>query len=219
MIDNEQMERAIYWNSLCNLGDYVKLKIPFDEVAVLQGLEQFKENWTPYNQKKDTVNNRWGLPITSFDGDVMSNFHLNSFGYMQKYHSVEMKEESFRTPTQVYHAIPALANLVDTFAPDIGRVHLLRVDKGGFFPPHRDFAGVGPEYFRLLAVFGNCTDFNYVQTLNDQIFRPERGHLYFVNFQLNHSVFSFSDNLYSLILTVKLNKRTHDLIIEHSMSQ
>lgn len=219
MLTNEQIERGLYWNSLCNLGSYAKLKIKFDEGSVINGLEEFKNNWTPYNQKKDTVNNRWGLPITSSNGDVMDNFHLNSFGYMQKYHSVDMKEENFRTPTQVYHSIPELANLVNMFDPDIGRIHLLRMDKGGFFPPHRDFSGVAPEYFRLLAVFGNCSEFNYVHLLHDQIFRPDRATLYFVNFQLNHSVFSFSDNLYALILTVKLNKRTHDFIIKNCMAE
>jgi hypothetical protein len=215
----EEKERAILWNSLTNLGSYVKLNLRINEYDVKDQLVQFDKNWCPYNQKKDIVNNRWGLPITSHSGDVMDNYHLNSFGYMKKYHDVEMKEENFNVPTEVYHAIPDLAKLVDIFSPDIGRVHLLRVDQGGFFPPHRDFAGLAPEYFRLLCVFGNCSDFNYVHILDDRIFRPERNHLYFVNFQLNHSVFSFSNNLYALILTVKLNQRTHDLIVKHSMAQ
>ena len=215
----DEKERAILWNSLTNLGNYVKLNLTIDENDVRYQLTQFDNNWCPYNQKKDIVNNRWGLPITSHSGDVMDNYHLNSFGYMKKYHDVEMKEENFNIPTEVYHAIPELAKLVDVFSPDIGRVHLLRVDQGGFFPPHRDFAGVAPEHFRLLCVFGNCSDFNYVHILDDQIFRPERNHLYFVNFQLNHSVFSFSNNLYALILTVKLNQRTHDLIVKYSMAQ
>lgn len=215
----EEIERQQYWSSLCNLGSYTKLNLYVNEYEIRDQLKQFENNWCPYNVKKDTVNNRWGLPLTSHSGDVMDNYHLNSFGYMQRYHDVEMREENFITPTEVYHKIPELAKLVDIFSPDIGRVHLLRVDKGGFFPPHRDFPGIAPEYFRLLMVFGNCSDFNYVQLLHDQVFRPERCHLYFVNFQLNHSVFSFSDNLYSLILTVKLNKRTHDLIVKYSMAQ
>ena len=216
---NEEIERQLLWNSLCNLGSYIKMNLYINEHEVKNQLKEFDNNWCPYNVKKDTVNNRWGLPITSHSGDVMDNYHLNSFGYMQKYHDIEMKEENFITPTEVYYKIPELARLVDIFSPDIGRVHLLRVDKGGFFPPHRDFPGLAPEYVRLLCVFGNCSDFNYVQLLHDQIFRPERCHLYFVNFQLNHSVFSFSDNLYSLILTVKLNQRTHDLLVKHSMAQ
>jgi len=216
---NDEFERAMLWNSLTNLGSYAKLNLRIDEMIVAKDLLKFSENWCPYNEKKDVHNNRWGLPVTSHTGDVMDNYHLNSFGYMQKYHDVEMKEENFTTPTEVYHAVPHIKKLLDVFAPDIGRVHILKVNQGGYFPPHRDFAGVAPEYFRLSCVFGSCSDFNYVQTLHDQVFRPERNYLYFVNFQLNHSVFSFSDNLYNLILTVKLNRRTHDLIIKHSMSQ
>lgn len=215
----EEIERGLRWQSLVNLGDQVKLKWQIDHFAVQQQLEQFKDNWCPYNVKKDAHNNRWGLPVTSHTGDVLDNYHLNSFGYMQKYHDVEMKEENFNTPTEVYHKIPELAKLVDIFAPDIGRVHLLRVDQGGFFPPHRDFHGVSPEYFRLLTVFGNCSPENYVQMVDGKPLYPEPGYVYFTNFQLDHSVFSFSNNLYSLILTVKLNERTQNLILQNTMSE
>ena len=211
-------ERALIWNTLCNMGDTIKLKWKINEHEVLEQLEQFKDNWCPYNVKKDANNNRWGLPITSHSGDVMDNYHLNSFGYMQKYHDVEMKEENFTTPTEVYNKIPELAKLVDAFAPDIGRAHLLRVDQGGFFPPHRDFPGVGPEWMRLLLVFGKCKPENFVHMLDGKPMYPDPGYLYFVNFQKDHSVFSFSDGLYALILTCKVNDRVHDLIINNSMN-
>ena len=211
-------ERALIWNTLCNMGDTIKLKWKINEHEVLEQLEQFKDNWCPYNVKKAANNNRWGLPITSHSGDVMDNYHLNSFGYMQKYHDVEMKEENFTTPTEVYNKIPELAKLVDAFAPDIGRVHLLRVDQGGFFPPHRDFPGVGPEWMRLLLVFGKCKPENFVHMLDGKPMYPDPGYLYFVNFQKDHSVFSFSDGLYALILTCKVNDRVHDLIINNSMN-
>tara|TARA_B100001057_G_scaffold497547_1_gene601966 strand:- start:16566 stop:17213 length:648 start_codon:yes stop_codon:yes gene_type:complete len=214
----EKTERALIWNTLCNMGNTIKLKWKINEHEVLTQLEQFKDNWCPYNVKKDANNNRWGLPITSHSGDVMDNYHLNSFGYMQKYHDVEMKEENFTTPTEVYNKIPELAKLVDAFAPDIGRVHLLRVDQGGFFPPHRDFPGVGPEWMRLLLVFGKCKPENFVHMLDGKPMYPDPGYLYFVNFQLDHSVFSFSDGLYALILTCKVNDRVHDLIIKNSMN-
>jgi hypothetical protein len=213
------IERAFLWNSLCNMGDIVKLKLHFNGDAVLQNLEQFKDNWCPYNVKKDKINNRWGLPLTSHTGDVDDNYHLNSFGYMQKYHNVEMKEENFNTPTKAYSELPEIVDIVEMFRPDIGRVHLLRVDQGGFFPPHRDFVGPDPEYVRLLAVFGKCRPENYVHLLDGKIFYPEPGFLYFVNFQLDHSVFSFSDGLHALILTVKVNQRTHDLIVGQTVSE
>lgn len=215
---HEELERSALWNGLLGMGNYVKTKWSLNPVTVEQQLEQFKDNWCPYNAKKDTVNNRWGLPVTSHTGDVMDNYHLNSFGYMQEYHSVEMKEENFTTPTAVYHAIPDIKKLVDVFAPDIGRVHLLRVDKGGFFPPHRDFVGLAPEYFRLLTVFGRCSPENYAQIVDGKLIYPEPGWTYFMNTQLDHSVFSFSDNLYCLILTVKLNERTADIILKNTMN-
>lgn len=216
---SKELERAALWNSLVNLGSYVKTKWKIDSYAVETELEKFKENWCPYNAKKDTVNNRWGLPVTSRSGDVMDNCHLNSFGYMQRYHDTEMKEENFTIPTEVYHSISEIKNLVDVFLPHIGRVHLLRIDKGGFFPPHRDFTGVSPEYFRLLVVFGRCSPENYVQMFDGRPIYPEPGWVYFANFQKDHSVFSFSDNLYCLILTVKLNEHTHDLIMKNTMSE
>jgi hypothetical protein len=215
----EDLERAMLWNSLVNMGAVVKTKWRLDPYQVEQQLSQFKDNWCPYNQKKDTVNNRWGLPVTSQTGEVMDNAHLNSFGYMKKYHDAKLSEEDFSTPTQVYHAVPDIKNLVDIFKPDIGRVHLLRIDKGGFFPPHRDFHGLCPSYFRLITVFGRCSPENYVQMIDGRAVYLEPGWVYFVNFQLDHSVFSFSDNLYSLILTVKLNERTHELLTNHTMSE
>lgn len=213
------VERALLWNSLCNLGDMTKMKLHFDGYKVIEQLEPFKGNWCPYNVKKDTVNNRWGLPITSHSGDVMDNYHMNSFGHMQRYHDIEMKEENFTTPTEVFEKIPEVAKIIDIFRPDIGRVHFLRVDKGGFFPPHRDFPGPDPEYVRLLCAFGNCKPENFAHILDGKLIYPDPGYLYFVNFQLDHSVFSFSDGLYALILTVKLNQRTHDLIMKHTMTE
>jgi len=215
---HEDLKRAALWNGLLNMGCYVKTKWRIDSHTVEQQLSQFKDNWCPYNAKKDIVNNRWGLPVTSYTGDIMDNYHLNSFGYMQNYHNIEMKEENFTTPTAVYNAIPDIKNLVDIFLPDIGRVHVLRIDKGGFFPPHRDFIGVSPEYFRLLTVFGRCSPENYGQIVDGELIYPESGWMYFVNTQLDHSVFSFSDNLYCLILTVKLNQRTFDLIMKNTMN-
>ena len=213
------VERALLWNSLCNLGDMTKMKFNFDRFKLLEQLEPFKDNWCPYNVKKDKVNNRWGLPITSHSGDVMDNYHLNSFGYMQRYHDIEMKEENFTTPTTVLDNVPDVKNIVDVFSPDIGRVHFLRVDQGGYFPPHRDFPGPDPEYVRLLAVFGKCKPENFGHILDGNLIYPDPGYLYFINFQLDHSVFSFSDGLHALILTIKLNQRTHDLIMKHTMTE
>lgn len=214
-----ELERALLWNSLVNLGKKVKTKWHFDYTQVEQQLTQFSNNWCPYNVRKDTVNNRWGLPVTSQSGDIMDNYHLNSFGYMKKYHNTELSEDNFKTPTVVCDNIIEVKKLIDVFSPDIGRVHFLRIDKGGYFPPHRDFHGLSPEYFRLVSIFGRNSPENYGFILDGELIYPESGYLYFMNTQLDHSLFSFSDNLYALILTVKLNERTHELIMNNTMAE
>lgn len=214
----EEIERGLLFSSLANIGNYFKLKLSLNPYQLEKDLEQFSDKWCPYNQKKDTHNNRWGLPVTSHTGDVMDNYHLNSFGYMQKYHDVKLTEDTVNVPTQVYHALPEVKKLVDMFSPDIGRVHFLRIGTGGFFPPHVDHIGACPEYIRLILVFGKCRPENYVHMLGGTPTYFDPGFLYFANFQREHSVFSFTDSVYSLILTVKLTQRTHDIILNNMMN-
>jgi hypothetical protein len=215
---HEEIERGLLFNSLSNIGDYIKLKMYANPGQLEKDLVQFDDNWCPYNVKKDVHNNRWGLPITSHSGDVTDNYHLNSFGYMQKYHNVEMREDNFAEPTQVYHALKQIQPIVDMFRPDIGRVHFLKIGAGGFFPPHVDHVGACPEYIRLIAVFGKCKPENFVQMINGRPTYFDPGYFYFVNFQREHSVFSFTDYVYSMMLTVKLTQRTHDLIMHNMMN-
>ena len=83
---HEELVRGMLFNSLANIGEFIKLKMFVDPLTLEHDLAQFKDNWCPYNVKKDVHNNRWGLPVTSHTGDVMDNYHLNSFGYLKNYH-------------------------------------------------------------------------------------------------------------------------------------
>lgn len=214
-MDNNELERGYLWNSLVNLGNFTKLDMTITSHIIEDQLLPFKNNWCRYNEIKDPLNNRWGLPITSRSGDVSDNAHLNSFSYLQSQHKIKLLESDFTTPTQVYHAVPDIAKMVDIFAPDIGRIHILRIDRGGFWPFHRDYHGAAPEYVRLLLFFGNNYPLSFCSIFDQKLERFDNGRLYFVNTQLEHAVFSMVDNVYCLVLTVKLNKRTHDLILDH----
>jgi hypothetical protein len=215
----DEIERGILFNNLANMGQYIKLQMCVDPNKLENDLEKFKNNWCPYNVKKDIHNNRWGLPVTSHTGDVMDNYHLNSFGYMQEYHNVEMCEDNFTTPTEVYHALPQIQKIIDMFGSDIGRVHFLKIGAGGYFPPHIDHPGFAPKYIRLIIVFGKCKPENFVQLIDGKPVYFDPGFLYFANFQLEHSVFSFSDSVYCLILTVKVTEQNFATIVKHMMSQ
>lgn len=223
-MDQNNIERAILWNSLTNLGDFVKTKLTFPQDVVQEKLKAFEDKWVLYNQYPNTtVNNRWGMPITSADGSVDSATHLEQWWHYRKnikddketYQDWYADESDFTVPTEVYYAIPEIGNIVDLFAPDIGRVHFLKVGPGGYFPPHRDFPGHSPEWVRLLAVFGNCQSHEYGHVLDGQLRYPLPGMFYFINFQLEHCMFSFTDSVYAVMLTIKLTQRSHDILLSH----
>lgn len=214
-MNTEEFERGFLWNSLVNLGGFTKLRFKIDPYITEKQLHQFNNNWCKYNEIKDPDNNRWGLALTSKSGDINDNKHLNSFSYLKLTHGLVLSESDFTTPTAAYHGLPEIAKIVDNFSPDIGRVHLLRIDRGGFWPFHRDYQGAVPEYFRLLLFFGNVYPTTFCSIFNNNIVNFEKGSLYFANTQLEHSVFSMIDNVYCLVLTVKLNQRTHDLILQN----
>lgn len=212
----EEIERGLLWANLCQWGKYSKLKFQIDPIEVESQLAQFKDNWVPYHSTKG-IANRWGLPVTNDTGLLTDTSGLQSLNVKENSYGYGLKESDFTVKTPVYDAIPSIARVVDKFAPDIGRVHFLKVDAGGFFPMHKDFPGPSPEYFRLIVVFGKCKRENYGHILHDELFYPDAGFFYFVNFQMDHAMFSFSDSVYSMILTVKLNERTYNIIRDHLM--
>lgn len=209
---------GLIYQSLCSLGDNVKLKLNIDTQSVLNKLEEFQYNWVPYNQKKDTINNRYALPLTSHTGSIDDTVHLNSFGYAKRNLDIEMREDNFNTYTPIMERLTEVKNIVQLF-PNIGRVHILRIGKGGYFPPHRDFPQLHPEYIRLSCVFGKAKQENYCLLYDGKPFYHDPGFFYFNNYQKDHSLFSFSDYVYVVILTVKLNEDTFNKIIKYSMSE
>lgn len=213
---NDEIERGLLWANLCQWGNYSKLKFQIDHNDMERQLEQFKDNWVPYHSTKG-IANRWGLPITNDTGILSDTSGLQSLNVKENSYGAGLTEDQYTVKTPVYHAIPSVAKVVDQFDPDIGRVHFLKIDAGGYFPMHKDFPGPTPEYFRLLVVFGKVKPENYGHILHDQLFYPDPGFMYFVNFQLNHAVFSFTDSVYCMILTVKLNQRTYDIIRNNLM--
>lgn len=204
------------YNHLCQLGDNVKLKLHVDTTSVLSKLQDFDAEWVPYNQTKDTNNNRYGLALTSKSGSVDDTTHLQSFGYQKKMSNTVLNEFDYNIYTEAMYELTEIKDIVDLF-PDIGRVHILRIGKGGYFPPHRDFPMLDPQYMRLTCIFGKCKPENYCMLFDGKPFYQDPGYFYFNNFLKDHSLFSFSDYVYAVILTVKINEDTYNKIVKYSM--
>ena len=55
------------YTRLHTMGDWLEMK-SFNHRLIMKDLEPFNNAWCPYNVKKP--NNRWGLSITSLDGNL-----------------------------------------------------------------------------------------------------------------------------------------------------
>ena len=115
------------------------------------------------------------------------------------------------SPTCYWKEFRSLSEPLKGIEKSLGRSHLIRLDNGGFFPPHRD---LGLDTFRLIAFFNSDPDL-FTFLIDDKKFHFVTGRLYFFNAQRTHSLFSFTDNAIILILNVEYNKDSIDFVFEN----
>lgn len=199
---------------LNSIGDVVPLNLSINVSKLKNELETIDQNlWKIYNPSSRT-NNRYGLSLTSIDGSD-SGVNLTSLIEYNKQHETNYTELSFRTKTKAYYHCESLHPVFNLFGDYIGRSHLLKVDAGGYFPPHRDSPGWACETFRVLVMGPKSVPpfFNFV--LEDRILNLQQGRVYFINTRKMHSVFSTTNNTIQLVLNVELCKESVDIILNN----
>ena len=120
-----------------------------------------------------------------------------------------------RNRTNLVQFIPELNDFLDFWEPNLGRTHFLRLDKGGFFPPHRDNGAiVNVPTFRILVPIYNfgINDMKWIQ--EEKVIRFDLGATYFDNTSRLHSLFSFVDNCLMLVLNVNVNDYILDKMVK-----
>jgi hypothetical protein len=103
--------------------------------------------------------------------------------------------------------LPELDEFLNFWGQNLGRTHFLRLDQGGFFPPHRDNGAiVAVPTFRILVPIYNfgVNDVKWIQ--EDRVLNLELGATYFINTSRLHSLFSFVDNCLMLVLNVNADE-------------
>ncbi len=162
--------------------------------------------WKPYQPHK-TGYNRFGLSVTSLDGQYSGEPDLYSLREWQSMTGESYNEMSFRKRTNIVQFLPELDQFLNFWEPNLGRTHFLRLDRGGFFPPHRDNGAiVAVPTFRIIVPIYNfgVNDMKWIQ--DEKIQRFDLGATYFVNTSRLHSVFSFVDNCLMLVLNVNTDE-------------
>jgi len=202
---------------IVNWGDVVELDFPIWNFGAATTILNKHPGWKVYQPHKLGYN-RYGLSVTSLDGGYSGLPDLASLREYNAINSTNYNESDFKRRTNIETFIPELKPLLDFFEPSLGRCHFLRLDKGGFFPPHRDNGAiVAVPSFRILVPINNfgTNDMKWIQ--NEQILNLKLGQVYFINTSKIHSLFSFVDNCLMLVLNVMwdeqiLNKMVKRLV-------
>ena len=135
--------------TLTSLGNVVALNRYVGNLGSMnKSLQSFEENFKRYNPRKKG-NPRYGLSITSLHGDFSNDVDMDSLHEYNKENGTKFDEGDFRKWTPFYKDCKNLQKVMEPFHEYMGRSHVLRLDSGGFFPPHRDSFTLTPGSFRL----------------------------------------------------------------------
>lgn len=196
------------YNSLLSFGDLIPLKLKCDVKKLFDETEEFV--YLKYNPRKDIE--RYGLSITSLDGSL-NGIDLDSIKEYNKENNTEYDELSFNKFTKVYHTSPEIQKIVEPFKNHIGRSHILSLQEGGYFPPHRDL----PVYveqqnsLRILVPLNGCNPPDMYFMYEDKPLHFEHGRAYFLNTNKSHNLFSFKGSN-MIVLNIKTNEEVYKII-------
>lgn len=205
-----RQENMMLYQELLQLGSYYRLSQYANLAQIKSELSSYDSSWVRYNPQKGD-NQRYGLSLTSLDGGLTGVPDLTSIKEYNQKNGTRFSEESFKTPTEVLK-LNSIRDLCRPYIPFLARSHLIKLNAGGFFPPHRDSFTSRSRVFRLFAALSHSqSDFCFL--LDDQKLFFEPGVLYFVNTKQMHSLFSFFDNSIFLVLNVILNRDSVDTLL------
>jgi hypothetical protein len=196
------------YNSLLSFGDLIPLKLKCDVKKLFDETEKFV--YLKYNPRKDIE--RYGLSITSLDGSL-NGVDLDSIKEYNKENNTEYDELSFNKFTEVYHTSSEIQKIVEPFKDHIGRSHILSLQEGGYFPPHRDL----PVYveqqnsLRILVPLKGCNPPDMYFMYEDKPLHFEHGRAYFLNTNKSHNLFSFKGSE-MIVLNIKTNEEVYKII-------
>lgn len=206
---------SMNYERLLSYGNVIQLRHIIDCRKLLNEIQDFK--FAPYNSRKKN-NPRYGLSITSLNGEI-NGIDLDSLIDAYETTGQVYNEMSFRTLTEVYEKSTELRKVVDPYKSFLGRTHFLKFNKGGYFPPHRDDRGSEeqPDFRIIVPIqFTNPPSSYYV--FDGQIQHLNYGFAYFMNTNLEHSFFSFTDNALMIVMNIQGCSEAYKTVLDNMYS-
>lgn len=196
-----------------NFGDVIELNNPNFDITKIQKILDESEYWVRYNPRKEI--SRFGLSITSLDGKYSGVPDLDSLREYNLLNNTDFKESSFKIKTPIVDELE-IRLFLDLWGPFLNRSHFLRLDAGGFFPPHRDNGYVLPPNIMRIVVPIRWKKNQAIWIQNNQILDLREGTPYFINTSHEHSLFSYSNGTILMVLNVQANTETIQTIAKNA---
>jgi hypothetical protein len=201
-------------NLFACFGDVIELDFPLWDVVLTQQILDAHTGWKQYNPRKNI--NRYGLSVTSLDGGYSGVPDLDSLLEYNKLNNTKYTETDFKVKTDIVDQISNLQELLTALSPDLGRCHFLKLNAGGFFPPHRDNGSFVPsQSFRVIVPLGNTYKSEWHWIHEGKLLNLTPGKTYCINTTKEHSVFSFKDNCCMLVFNVIATLKNIQTITNH----
>lgn len=209
------LQNTMAFVHLHTMGDLLML-CDFDNKQLLTEISKWDLDWKRYNPRKIN-NNRWGLSITSIDGQLSGVPDLDSLSQYNAENGTSFDNRNIRTLTPVFDNSPTLQSILKPFIPWLTRCHFLKLNAGGFFPEHYDTNKVIPGYFetRLVAFVNNCNKHTLKFLVEDKLLDVRNGELYWINTSKRHSVFSTTDDCIMIVICLDFNPELLNVIVDN----
>lgn len=201
MTPEDQLALVKYFS----MEDVMKFRYGFDHRAVMEELSKYpRDSWPRYNPRKPIE--RYCLDLTQIPG---GNDNVSSLNEYNISHNKKYTNRDFTEPTEVYHGLPTLKMLLEPFRPWLGRSHVIRIDAGGYFPPHYDSVVADDDGYDVRLVFGiNNVDkqsFKWLYDTDDKVLDLSTGGIWAINTSKPHSVFSFKNDAIIAVVNLRFD--------------
>lgn len=210
------LQTNLYYNTLTAYGSISKLSYFMENPREFVNWTEKNFQYVKYNPRKNI--DRWGLSITSLDGGLSGRPDLDSlteYNYELGNFNTDdwIKESDLKVPTPVYNH-PEIKKICEPWQPYLYRTHVLKLNSGGFFPPHRDHTNIDLHSFRLIIPLQNCNYPGVSFILDDKILNFEHGFVYFIDTAKVHQLFNATmDPSYWIVMNIGTNEDTVKKVI------
>lgn len=192
--------KSILYSTLTRFGEYYPLRLSGDTNGIIDLLEK-DFVWVQYNPRKNI--NRQGLSITSLDGGLTGKPDLDSLYEYNSENGLSLREGDFRQKTPVYSYFEEWLSPIENY---LGRTHIIKLNSGGYFPPHRDNKHTRIDSFRLFLPLNYDYKFHFF-LIEDKRIHFESGTTHFIDTAKMHTVFNAGEiPFYFIVMNLDLSE-------------